>query len=123
MATLPDLQTMRAAQRKVNSQIRRAALYGKKADPERLAQIAAANMAPRVRVLPRDTLIRKYLKHEPTKIGFRDEGSVEWPLDKYTLRRLRDGDVTIEQQEEEAPAHQTRGGAHHAGTHTRAKAE
>jgi hypothetical protein len=100
-----------AMQRKANSQIRRAMTYGKKADPERLAAIAAANQAPRVRVLPRDPDIRKYLKHEPTKIAFRAEGSIEWPLDKFTLRRIRDGDVTVETQDAEVPAAQTRGRA------------
>lgn len=49
-----------------------------------------------VRVLPKNDLIRKYIKHQPSKIGWLSEGSVEWPLDSFTRNRLRDGDITIE---------------------------
>jgi hypothetical protein len=49
-----------------------------------------------VRVLPTSDLIRKYLKHQPSKIGWLKEGSVEWPWDSFTRNRLRDGDITIE---------------------------
>jgi hypothetical protein len=99
---LPDRYTLKLQQqRKADQQVRKQTLYGKKADPERLALIAAANAVARVRVLPKNELIRKYLKHEPTKIAFRPEGSIEWPLDNFTMRRLRDGDVTIETQDVE----------------------
>ena len=50
-----------------------------------------------VRVLPKNDMIRKYLKHQPSKVGFLKEGSVEWPLDQFTRNRLRDGDITIEE--------------------------
>jgi len=49
-----------------------------------------------VRVLPANDMIRKYLKHQPSRIGWLKEGSVEWPLDTFTRNRLRDGDITIE---------------------------
>jgi hypothetical protein len=49
-----------------------------------------------VRVLPTSDLIRKYVKHQPSKIGWLKEGSVEWPWDTFTRNRLRDGDITIE---------------------------
>jgi hypothetical protein len=49
-----------------------------------------------VRVLPKNDLIRKYIKHQPTGLRFLKEGSVEWPLDQFTRNRLRDGDVIIE---------------------------
>jgi hypothetical protein len=49
-----------------------------------------------VRVLPTSDLIRKYLKHQPSKVGWLKEGSVEWPWDSFTRNRLRDGDITIE---------------------------
>lgn len=52
-----------------------------------------------VRVFPRDDVLRKLLKH-PSSGGFRSTGSIEWPFDQFTKRRLRDGDVTIEQQAE-----------------------
>jgi hypothetical protein len=106
---LPDRYTLKLQQqRKADQQVRKATVYGKKADPERLALIAAANAVARVRVLPKNGLIRKYLKHEPTRIAFREEGSIEWPLDNFTMRRLRDGDITIEQQDVEMQAPQQR---------------
>jgi hypothetical protein len=61
---------------------------------ERLNQLRSG--APqRVRVNPRDDDIRRILKH-PAAGAFRSEGSVEWPLDQFTKRRLREGSVTIE---------------------------
>lgn len=50
-----------------------------------------------VRVVPKNDLIRKYLKHGVTKVGFLAEGSAEWPNDSFTKRRVKDGDVTIEE--------------------------
>jgi hypothetical protein len=52
-----------------------------------------------VRVVPKNDQIRKYLKHGITKVGFLAEGSAEWPNDAFTKRRIRDGDVTVEQRE------------------------
>jgi hypothetical protein len=49
-----------------------------------------------VRVLPKNELIRKYIKHARTRVGFPAEGSAEWPNDTFTKRRIMDGDVTIE---------------------------
>jgi len=109
MATI-DLKTAQYQQRKVSQQIARQAQYGKKADPERLAAIAAANATARVRVVPSTPLMRKFLKHEPSKIGFRDQGSAEWPLDRFTIRRLRDGDVTVETQDVELRTEHSGGG-------------
>ena len=60
-----------------------------------------------VRVLPRNDLIRRYLKHGVTKVGFLASGSAEWPMDQFTRNRIRDGDVTIERAEraeQRAPA-------------------
>jgi len=48
-----------------------------------------------VRVTPRDENIRKLLRHPLRGRGFPSTGSVEWPLDTFTRRRLRDGDVTL----------------------------
>jgi hypothetical protein len=71
---------------------------------EKLEQARGAVRPQRVRVLPRDDVLRKLLKH-PASGGFGPAGSIEWPLDQFTKRRLRDGDVTIEQQAE--PQQQT----------------
>lgn len=74
------------------------------------SQMIAANRArarqstagTRVRVLPRDEVIRKDIKHQPSGIAFPASGSVEWPNDRFTQRRVRDGDVTIEEAEQKA---------------------
>ena len=54
----------------------------------------------RVRVNPRDDVIRRDIKHGVAGIRFPVEGSVEWPLDQFTKRRLRDGSVTMETEEQ-----------------------
>lgn len=56
-----------------------------------------SNQPKRVRLIPRDDVIRKSLKH-PASGGFLTQGSIEWPLDQFTKRRLRDGDVMIESE-------------------------
>lgn len=48
-----------------------------------------------VRVTPANENMRKLLKH-PKSGGFRKEGSVEWPNDRFTKRRLADGSITRE---------------------------
>jgi hypothetical protein len=50
----------------------------------------------RIRVLPKNDELRKTLRHA-SGIAFPAEGSVEWPNDTFTQRRIRDGDVTVEQ--------------------------
>jgi hypothetical protein len=41
--------------------------------------------------------VLKYLKHPVSKTGFRDANAYAiWPDDSFTARRIRDGDVTIE---------------------------
>ena len=54
-----------------------------------------ANVPPGIRVTPRDDDMRRVLKH-PTAGGFRKEGAVTWPDDRFTKRRLLDGTVTRE---------------------------
>jgi hypothetical protein len=49
-----------------------------------------------VRVVPTNENLRKYLKH-PTRGGFLAEGSAEWPNDQFTRRRIKEGDITIEE--------------------------
>lgn len=62
----------------------------------RLARIKAMVPDQTVRVKPRDESIRKLLRHPLRGRGFPSTGSVEWPLDTFTRRRIRDGDVTVE---------------------------
>jgi hypothetical protein len=52
---------------------------------------------PRVRVLPANEDFRQVIKH-PSGIRFPEEGSVEWPLDKFTRKRIAEGDVTVEDE-------------------------
>jgi hypothetical protein len=49
-----------------------------------------------VRVVPRDDAMRAVLKHQPSGIAFRKEGGMEWPNDRFTQKRLRDGSVKLE---------------------------
>jgi hypothetical protein len=62
----------------------------------------------RVRVVPKDEDIRMFIKH-PSGGGFPESGSAEWPLDRFTRRRLMDGSVTLEGEPKGAarPAHQS----------------
>jgi hypothetical protein len=55
---------------------------------------------PGIRVVPKNEKIRKWIVH-PNGVGFRAEGGVEWPHDRFTLRRLADGDVTREEKKAE----------------------
>jgi hypothetical protein len=60
---------------------------------EPLAAIRRRHQAPRIRVTPATEEIRRVLRH-PRGMAFRSSGSVEWPMDSFTSRRLRDGDIT-----------------------------
>ena len=62
---------------------------------ERLARMRAMVPDQTVRVNPRDESIRKLIRHPLRGRGFPSTGSVEWPLDTFTRRRIRDGDVTL----------------------------
>jgi hypothetical protein len=50
---------------------------------------------PRVRVLPTNEDMRRFIKH-PSGLRFPEQGSVEWPLDKFTRKRIAEGDITVE---------------------------
>ena len=65
---------------------------------ERLKMVRDARAVKRVRVHPRDDVIRRDIKHGSKR--FPTEGSVEWPLDNFTKRRLRDGTVRLENEQE-----------------------
>jgi hypothetical protein len=81
-------------------QANQAAMGRKAATPERLALMKAVNKIPGVRVVPVREELRSVLKH-PNGVRLRREGSVEWPNDRFTQRRIADGDIKIE---EEKPA-------------------
>jgi hypothetical protein len=53
-----------------------------------------------VRVVPANEKYRAVLKH-PNGMRLRAEGSTEWPNDRFTQRRLRDGSVKIEEKKPE----------------------
>lgn len=56
----------------------------------------------RVRVNPANDDIRRAIAH-PAGIRFPESGSVEWPLDSFTKRRLADGSVTREETRRARP--------------------
>ena len=72
----------------------------RRAHPEHVEAARVNSRIPRVRVLPADEVMRRLLRH-PNGMGFRSEGSVEWPLDKCTQRRLGEGSIIIERAVEE----------------------
>ena len=50
----------------------------------------------RVRVSPASEELRQVLKHPKSGVKFPASGSVEWPLDQFTRRRIKEGSVTRE---------------------------
>jgi hypothetical protein len=52
---------------------------------------------PRVRVTPANDDLRRVLRH-PNGMKFPPNGSVEWPMDQFTRRRIKDGSVTVEER-------------------------
>jgi hypothetical protein len=49
---------------------------------------------PGIRVEPRDETMRRLLRH-PKAGRFRASGSIEWPDDRYTRKRLNDGSIKL----------------------------
>jgi hypothetical protein len=70
----------------------------------RLEAIRKSMEMPRVRVTPANEDIRRVLRH-PHGMPFRETGSVEWPLDKFTQKRINEGAITAEPVNAEKPAH------------------
>ncbi|HEY2678640.1 MAG TPA: hypothetical protein VGI65_16835 [Steroidobacteraceae bacterium] len=68
----------------------------------RLQAIRKSKEIPRVHVLPANEDIRRVLKH-PRGMAFRSTGPVDWPLDKYTQRRIADGSVTVVEEKKSEP--------------------
>lgn len=65
---------------------------------ERLEKMREANKAAQktVRVAPANDAMRRLLKH-PHAGGFPNEGGAEWPDDRFTKRRIADGDIKREE--------------------------
>ena len=72
---------------------------GKRAHPEHLKALAATKKEGqgRVRVEPTNEALRHVLQH-PNGMRFRAQGTVEWPWDRFTQRRLRDGSIRVVEQ-------------------------
>ena len=68
---------------------------------------AAQQHVKTVQVTPTKDDYRRVLKH-PKGGGFPKSGSAAWPLDRFTERRIRDGDIKVEQTSEAKPIHQHR---------------
>jgi hypothetical protein len=65
--------------------------------PERMEKIREANnaMVKTVRVSPANDDMRRLLKH-PRAGGFPKSGGAVWPDDRFTQRRIADGNITRE---------------------------
>jgi hypothetical protein len=40
--------------------------------------------------------VRKFIFHPSGRIKFDENGLADWPLDSFTVHRIRDGDVALE---------------------------
>jgi hypothetical protein len=71
---------------------------------ERMQKIREANTAAQrtVRVTPANDDMRRVLRH-PRAGGFGKSGSAEWPDDRFTQRRLADGDIRREDKHGDPP--------------------
>jgi hypothetical protein len=58
--------------------------------------------AETVRIEPASDVLRRAIRH-PGGRGFPPTGPAEWPLDKFTKRRIADGSVTVVESKAEAP--------------------
>jgi hypothetical protein len=66
----------------------------------RMARVKAVkdmSAVQRVRVVPTKDEYRKVLRHPVNNQAFRETGSMEWPFDAFTKRRLRDGSLSLEE--------------------------
>ena len=82
---------------------------------ERLQKIAEVTPPTGVRVTPKNEELRKVLKH-PRGGAFGQSGSAEWPNDRFTQRRIAEGDVTVEGGEQQQQQQKgVRGGAGSSG--------
>jgi hypothetical protein len=99
--------------------VSKASLRGLPID-QRMERMQAANKPKTVRVTPVNDVMRNVLAH-PRAGHFPAEGSMEWPDDGFTLRRIQDGDITVEKSEGEPhegePHEGDENGEHHEARH------
>ena len=62
---------------------------------QKMREAANERTAEVVMVTPKNDTIRRVLKH-PRGGGFPKDGAAQWPNDRFTQRRIRDGDITVE---------------------------
>jgi hypothetical protein len=79
--------------------VSKASLRGLSID-QRMEKMREANKPKTVRVTPVNDEIRRVLSHPQTGY-FPAEGSMEWPDDGFTLRRIQDGDIKVEEQQQQ----------------------
>ena len=70
------------------------------------APMGRAPQKPGVRVEPANEDMRRLLKH-PSVGRFRSSGSMEWPDDKFTRRRLADGSIKRAETKAESLKHES----------------
>ena len=78
---------------------------------QRVGRVKVPAHRPGIRVEPRDDDMRRLLKH-PNGVRFRSEGSIEWPDDQFTHRRIADGTVKVVEGQQQSQHH-----ARHAKKH------
>jgi hypothetical protein len=61
-----------------------------------------SQQVPLVRILPATDSMRRMLKHPDAATQFGKTGSVEWPMDQFTQRRLREGAIRLEDDEQQS---------------------
>jgi len=69
---------------------------------ERVGRIRVPAKRPGIRVEPANEDLRRVLRHIPSGVRFRSEGSIEWPDDTFTRRRLKDGSVKLVEKQDES---------------------
>lgn len=79
---------------------------------ERAERMRAAMVVPGIRVVPANDDMRRVLKH-PKRGGFRHEGGMEWPDDRFTKRRLAEGVI---QREDNKDGQQNKTHRHYSKT-------
>lgn len=70
---------------------------------QRMARLQQLTQRPGLRVEPANDDMRRLLKH-PRVGGFRSEGSIEWPDDIFTRKRLREGSIKLAEEKHQEKA-------------------
>jgi hypothetical protein len=93
---------------------------GPRATDARLKAMREANKIPGIRV-EAVSEEKRSLKHVPTGRRLRATGSTEWPNDRFTQRRLADGDIKLAEEKlehaDEKPAPTGQHGRHGSRGH------